>query len=737
MKRRRDFHKGKAGGRIKKERGAVGGRKDYEAKAMRMASEEDIEHFANLIQTFLRKSAAKPVSRGELAAKCRGKGNAAYLCALRKLEQQGIIAEKKSGYTLMKHSGLIQAEIVRMNRSFGIAKAQEKGDEIFIPGKELFGALLGDVVLVQPSRQYREKKDGKVVRILQPSQMQIAGTLIENQGVPQFLPDTLCKFALQIENASDWTAHIGDKVLADVVKRGKRHSEHIVRVHTALGSAESAKACAKALALVSGIPMEFPQEVLAEADALEQRGITEEDCAGRLDLRQSPQPIFTIDGFDSKDLDDAVSICRTENGYQLGVHIADVSHYVTMDSALNQEAIRRGTSVYYADQVIPMLPTALSNGICSLNPNVDRLAFSALMELDQAGGILSYRFAKTIIRSAVKGVYREVNAVIAGTATEELEEKYAEVKPSLLLLNELRQVRLQARKKRGAPSIEAEESKFLLDENGICVEVCARVRAEGEELVEECMLLANEAAAKFGKAQHIPFVYRVHANPPEEKVARLSEALHRLDLSYEIPEDPKPMDYAKVLEAAADSPMKSAVHQIVLRSMSKADYETEPIGHFGLALADYTHFTSPIRRYPDLSIHHMMSRCLANQKSEIPPKYAALAAEAGSRTEQRAMQLERDCDERYRAEWAMQHLGEEFEGVISGITEYGVYVMLPNTAEGMIALDTLPEDTYEFDGYFTLRALTTGRHLMIGMPLKVQIARADINSGHIDLTCIS
>ena len=414
------------------------------------------------------------------------------------------------------------------------------------------------------------------------------------------------------------------------------------------------------------------------------------------------------------------------------MHIADVSHYVTQDSLLDAEAISRGTSIYYADQVIPMLPKALSNGICSLHPDVDRLAFSALLELDKAGELRSWRFEKTVIRSAVKGVYREVNAILDGTASPELEEKYAAVKESLLLLNELRELRLAARKQRGAPSIEAEESAFQLDENGICTEIRPRTRAAGEELIEECMLLANEAAARLAKDAHLPFVYRVHAKPPEEKALRLAEVLNRLDIPHPALDDPKPKDYAQILANAADSPLKPAVHQIVLRSMSKADYETDPIGHFGLALADYTHFTSPIRRYPDLAIHRILTAHLEGRKLENARQFAHDAAIAGSSTEQRAMQLERDCDDRYRAEWAKQHIGEEAEGAVSGLTDFGIYVMLPNTAEGMIPLDSMPADEYTTDGFFTMHAAGSGRTFTLGMPVRIVITRADVNSGNID-----
>ena len=734
MAKRKNAHHPKARSGMKKpdRRGAVRSKKEYDEKAEVQVSEEQIEHFANRITTFLRKANGRPVSRADLASKCRGKGQAAYLRALKKLITGGTIAERRSGYVYAEAAGMLRAVISRISRTFGFAKSESGETEYFIPGRELKGAMPGDVVLIQPTGERDGTPEAAVQTVIVPSTVQTSGMLIEDEGELRFLPDTLCRRTLEIENAADWLTHAGDKVLATVTKRGDRHSEHVVRVDVSLGSADSAKACSEALVTVSGVPTEFPPDVLAEAERLEAAGIPEDELRNRLDLRDPEDIIFTIDGWDAKDLDDAISIAKTDSGYRLGVHIADVSHYVTQDSLLDAEAISRGTSIYYADQVIPMLPKALSNGICSLHPDVDRLAFSALLELDKAGELRSWRFEKTVIRSAVKGVYREVNAILDGTASPELEEKYAAVKESLLLLNELRELRLAARKQRGAPSIEAEESAFQLDENGICTEIRPRTRAAGEELIEECMLLANEAAARLAKDAHLPFVYRVHAKPPEEKALRLAEVLNRLDIPHPALDDPKPKDYAQILANAADSPLKPAVHQIVLRSMSKADYETDPIGHFGLALADYTHFTSPIRRYPDLAIHRILTAHLEGRKLENARQFAHDAAIAGSSTEQRAMQLERDCDDRYRAEWAKQHIGEEAEGAVSGLTDFGIYVMLPNTAEGLIPLDSMPADEYTTDGFFTMHAAGSGRTFTLGMPVRIVITRADVNSGNID-----
>ena len=694
---------------------------------------EQLAHYRNRISVFLRKADGRPVSRADLASKCRGRGKAAYLRALASLQKDGLIAERRTGFVWAEAAGLVRGKITRISKTFGFAQPEAGSTEFFISGRNLKGSLPGDAVLLQPEGTRGDGlPEASVVTVIQEANPQFSGMLTEENGRLYFLSDRLSGHPLEIVNPAEWTAHAGEKVIAEVAERGDRHSRHTVRILLSFGGADTARACSEALVAVSGVPAVFSQQVLDEAEALEARGIPADDLNGRLDLREPEDIIFTIDGFDAKDLDDAISISETAEGYRLGVHIADVSHYVRPNTPLDDEAIARGTSIYYADQVIPMLPKALSNGICSLHPDVDRLAFSALLELDRSGEIVSSRFEKTVIRSAVKGVYREVNALLEGTASPEIEEKYAPVKASLLLLDQLREKRLAARRQRGAADIEAEESMFLLDESGVCREVAVRTRGRGEELIEECMLLANEAAARLAKERHLPFVYRVHAKPPEEKAMRLEEMLNRLSLPHPALDSPKPRDYAQVLKNAENSPLKAAVHQMVLRSMAKADYETDPAGHFGLALNDYAHFTSPIRRYPDLAVHRILSAFIRGEKPANMMQFAQAAAAAGSVTEQRALQLERDCEDRYRAEWANQHIGETFDGTVSGVTENGVYVMLENSVEGLILLDSLPYDDYECDGFYSLRAKGSGLTFTLGMPVRITCVRADINSGNID-----
>ena len=542
------------------------------------------------------------------------------------------------------------------------------------------------------------------------------------------------QFLRAVKENPDVSYREGDKVLAELVSRGTRHAEHRAMVRHVFGNAQQASVCAKAMLTLRGITPEFPEAVLQQAQQLAETPIAPEEYQNRLDLRQTP--IFTIDSASSKDLDDAVSISRTANGYQLGVHIADVSHYVRPKSPLDEEALNRGTSIYYADQVVPMLPKSLSNGICSLNPQEDRLTFSALMELNQQGELVSYTFRKSIIRSAVKGVYSEVNAILDGSASPELLEKYQAVLHMIPVMNELCDIRMAQRKRRGAPEIETTESALLFNENGICVDVVPRTRGKSECIIEEMMLLANEAAAKLAREKGLPFVYRIHETPSPEKIDNLEHVLLRMGLEVPNFTAVKPGHLAKILEQAKGSPAYPVVNIMVLRSMAKAAYAPEPIGHFGLALKDYAHFTSPIRRYPDLAIHRILSAWCAGRSAEaIEKRYGAFAGQASQRssdTELQAIMVERDCEDCYKAEYMAQHLGEEFDGIVSGISDFGFYVALPNSVEGIVHVSMLPEGEWFNDDGIAFALQYGDLRYQLGDPVRVQCVKADVNSGNVD-----
>ena len=484
----------------------------------------------------------------------------------------------------------------------------------------------------------------------------------------------------------------------------------------------------------------FPPEVLAEAHAYDNAVIDPAEAAHRMDLRSIP--IFTIDSAETKDIDDAISLQKLEDGgYELGVHIADVSHYVRPGSALDNEAFERATSIYYADKVIPMLPTQLSNGICSLNPEEDRLAFSCLMRLDSEGDIHGYHFVKTVIRSRVKGVYKEINALIEpeeGADLTELKDKYAAVLEQLPLMEELYRKRLALRRKRGAMEIESDEAKLVIDpESGRCVDIVKRGRGTSECMIEEFMLLANQCAANAGRTNKVPFVYRVHEAPDAEKMEKLSATLLACGLNAKFKNPiPTQLELAALLDETRGQPIQTPVHTGILRSMQKARYAPQPLGHYGLVLSDYAHFTSPIRRYPDLAIHRILSEMLlgasADRISKDFNEFAQRASEQSSKKEVDAVRIERDVEDLYKAEYMHEHLGEVYTGTVAGITPRGVFVELENTVEGFVpAAQLCKGEAQVVDGVSMLDPLT-GRSWMLGTSMKIRVAASDVALGRID-----
>lgn len=705
---------------------------------------DHIDIYKKRIKEILKQNDRKCVPYKELYAKCKGRHPMPdkFKEATLALKREGVIFERKAGFVLCESYGIYPAEVSRIAKTFGFLKTED-GTEVFVPGKFLKGAMPGDRVLAKalPRKDRRgESPEGEVVKVLEEVFTEFSGTLEKEYGRLFIRPDTLSKELLEISSMKI-DAHEGDKVLAKIVKRGDRHAEHRCAVIGIFGSADKASSSAAALLHINGIETEFPSEVMDEARYIGRMKITEDEISRRLDLRS--ENIFTIDGADTKDIDDAVSVEKTAAGYRLGVHIADVSHYVKSGSKLDSDAFLRGTSIYYADRVIPMLPKELSNGICSLNPNEDRLAFSCLMELDNDGKVENFKFSKTVIRSRVKGVYSEINAILDAYEKDEeipaeLAEKYDGLIDEICLMEELAEILTANKLKRGAPQIDAPEAKLIMNDSDICVDVKKRERGKSELIIEEFMLMANSCAAKLAKEKNIPFVYRVHENPSPEKINDLKEVITRLGLPVPKFTSVKPKHLADILESAKGKPCALLVNNMVLRSMAKAKYSDEPLGHFGLVLSDYSHFTSPIRRYPDLAIHRILTDLCYNKATEksLNKRYAAFAkaaAEQSSQCELTAMNLERDCEDCYIAEYMSAHLGERFTGIISSVTEYGFYVELENTVEGFVKIETLPEGSYDYDGYFTLSR--NGEKLYsVGDSIDVICAKANVSSGKVDFT---
>lgn len=645
----------------------------------------------------------------------------------------GTLREKLRG-PVEKINGVKRAVIVSLSKGFAFARPEDGGEDLFIHADHLKSAFIGDTVVLNHLERSGKGLSADVEQITERASRLLTGTLVEGEEGLEFAPDDAIRYNLPLSRKSlpHLRPHVKAQAEIQQIPGTDRLTARVIKVY---GSSDSAKICADAIIDQNGIRTEFPEEVLAEAEKIRKAKITEKDRKGRLDLRGLG--ICTIDGPDAKDLDDAISVSRTRLGYRLGVHIADVSHYVKAGSAIDLEARERGTSVYFADRVIPMLPEALSNGVCSLNAGEDKLTFSAIIELDKQGTILSFRFRKSIIRSKVRGVYGEVNQLFNGTADKALRKKYSPVIRSLHAARELAEI-LKARAKRsGTVELDSTESRFVLDGQGVCVDVQPRESGEAEQMIEQLMITANQAAAQLAKRANLPFVYRIHEQPAPDRVESLADLVGALGLnpvSLRHSASVKTADFAAIMEQAEGTPAQKVISHQLLRTMAKARYDTQPVGHFGLALEDYCHFTSPIRRYPDTAIHRILSAYLAKDK-QIAAHYTEFAREAASNSskcEVRAMAAERSAEDCYMAEYMRQHIGEEATGVISGVTMRGVFVELPNTVEGFVPITSFEGAHFEFDGMITQYDATTGRKLTIGQPLRVKAVAADVASGRID-----
>lgn len=658
----------------------------------------------------------------------------AFYDALRSLkDRRMILLDREHNAKLIPVGEDVEATLVSLSKNFGFARPDGGGDDIFIHGSALQGALVGDKIIVGDIRQDDRGPSGRVRRIVEHKPAQTTGTVsITDEGI-EFIPDNAIRYNLRMRERDLNGAKNGDKVMASL-EQDYRGDWAYASVKKVFGSGRTARVCADAIVEQYGIPHVFPQEVLDEAERVGNEPISDEEYAKRLDLRG--EPIFTIDSKDAKDLDDAISVKRTDFGYTLGVHIADVSHYVKEGSAIDEEAINRGTSVYFADRVIPMLPEVLSNGACSLNAGTDKLAFSALIELDKEGHITKYDFKKTIINSKVRGVYSEVNEILDGTASEEILNKYAPVMESLMSAKELADILKANSAARGTMELDSGESKFILDENGICIDIMPRVSGEAEQLIEQMMVTANIAAAKFSLDHKLPFLYRVHGTPDPKRVEELVTLLQLVGVPCKeiVKPNPETQDFAAILDRVRGLPCETLVSQRLLRTMEKARYSTEETGHFGLALSDYSHYTSPIRRYPDTSIHRVLSAFVEGMPAEeVRRRYAQfceISATESSRNEIRALIAERDAEDCYMAEYMSQHIGEHFEGTVSGVTMRGVFVRLENSVEGFVSLDAFEGEDFVYDGLITQRS--PKRELTIGTPLPIIVASAYVATGKVD-----
>lgn len=624
-------------------------------------------------------------------------------------------------------------------RGFGFVTPEEGGEDIFIPAGETCGALQKDRVLykVLHRAEKGKKADGVIIRVLERGTRQVVGRYeAAGEGFGFVVVDDK-KIAKDIfisrENSKG--AVTGHKVVAEIIEYGEDRRNPEGKIIEILGHVNDPGVDILSVIRRYELAVEFPEAVYGEIEQIEGE-VAEKDKVGREDLRRLLT--ITIDGEDAKDLDDAISLQRLENGnFELGVHIADVSHYVGEGTELDREAYARGTSVYLVDRVIPMLPHKLSNGICSLNPQADRLALSCIMEIDSRGNVVSHRIVESLIYSDYRMTYTAVREILEDK-TPELLETYKEILPMLEEMEELRQILSEKRKRRGSVNFDLPESKIILDEKGHPTDIQPYERNIATNLIEEFMLVCNETVAENSFWQEMPFLYRSHMEPDEEKLEKMEQFLrgfgyHLRKKDGEI----HPREIQKVLREAEGKDEERIIVRMVLRSMMQARYTAENTGHFGLAAKYYCHFTSPIRRYPDLEIHRLLKKMLHGQMNEKTAvayrKKMPDMAKHCSKRERIAEDAERDTDDLKKVEYMEYKIGQVYQGIISGVTNWGIYVELPNTIEGMVSLAQMDEDYYEFDEKnMQVLGKKTKKVYRLGDRVTIVVAKVDRRLGTID-----
>ncbi len=657
----------------------------------------------------------------------------ALSAVLNDLEQTGEIARLGSVYRYTEYSGLIKGVLRGNERGFAFLIPEKEGDkDLFIPHHALKSAQHGDTVLVRQVFDNRRGSDdeGEVVKVLSRGYTQIVGTYFTERSFGFVRPDERKYYSdVYVPFAQSSRARVGDKVVVKITGYDERRGYPYGEVAEVLGRQFDLDAERLSVVRAHGLRTEFPTEALQEA---EKQAKSMQISPDRKDF--CSDVVITIDGADAKDLDDAVSLIKIENGYRLSVHIADVSEYVLRGGAVDKEARLRGTSVYFPNDVIPMLPTALCNGICSLNEGENRLTLSCIMEIDRKGKTRSVELTEGKIKSSCRMTYDEVQRILDG----EEQACNASVKSMLFDMQTLAEILIAERKLRGNIDLDVAEAKITVNTDGE-IDVQPYHRTFAHRIIESFMLAANEAVASYVSAMELPFVYRVHERPAPEKLQTFLQYLKGLGIAASIRgETARPYDYEKILSTVQNTPLFSVVNRVMLRSMAKAKYSTENLGHFGLASTCYCHFTSPIRRYPDLMVHRVIKEILRGNIGEVitwGEDYTE-GAKTSSETERIAEEAERDVDDLYKLRWAHKRLGEEFDGVVSGLCSHGVFVELPNTVEGMVRLQDLPRGRYEYDeGNMTLKSnrLT----FKIGESVRVKVVGSDYGAKRVEFSYVS
>lgn len=650
---------------------------------------------------------------------------------LHELLVEGKIEVSKRGKYSKTEEKFLTGTFIGNARGFGFVSVEGETEDIFISESQVNGAMHGDMVQVSlqsAKASGGKRREGAVVKILQRAITRVVGTFQKNKNFGFVIPDNLKlgqDVFVPLERSGG--AVDGHKVVVEITDYGNERKKPEGKVIEIIGHVNDPGTDIMSIVKGYELPTEFPQKVLKQAQNVG-KPVSGADMAGRKDVRD--WQMVTIDGEDAKDLDDAITLTKEGENYRLGVHIADVTNYVQEHSALDVEALERGTSVYLVDRVIPMLPHILSNGICSLNAGEDRLALSCIMLINPKGAVISHEIAETVVRVDRRMSYTSVRKILKDKDEKEREE-YKELVPMFELMEELAAILREKRRKRGSIDFDFPETKIILDKQGRPLEIKPYERNVATRIIEDFMLIANETVAQDYFWQEVPFVYRTHDTPDSEKIRKLGTFINNFGYSIRIGQDEiHPKELQKLLEKVEDTPEEPLISRLTLRSMKQAKYTVQNTGHFGLAAQYYCHFTSPIRRYPDLQIHRIIKETLRGRMNEKRmahyDKILPEVATQSSARERRAEEAERETDKLKKVEYMSEHIGETFEGVISSVTAWGMYVELPNTVEGMIHVDNMTDDYYHFnEETYELTGERTNKVYKLGQTVSVVVADAD------------
>lgn len=648
--------------------------------------------------------------------------------ALLSLCDELVLGENGGKFYLFADSGLKKGVLKCHERGYAFFIPEDKTADLFIPARGLNGGLQGDTVVVRKVEGKRGSSDeAEVVKVLSRGVKRVIGVFYKERNYAFVVPaDRSYTKDVFVSEKNFNGARNGDSVVCELIAYplDKCPEGKIVEV---VKPENEVKTAERTAIDNLGIETEFPSEVKSFVESIPD-SVTEKDKKGRLDL--TDKLIITIDGDDSRDFDDAISVEKNEKGYILGVHIADVTHYVTENSVLDKEALNRATSIYFPDCVIPMLPEKLSNGICSLNEGVDRLTLSCIMSVDFKGEVYDYKITPSVIKSRNRMTYKKVQKIIDGD--EGVKKEYAHLVEMLSYADELQNILHKKRVARSSVELEGKEAEIIVDENGK-ISLSRRQRIGSYQLIEEFMLLANQTVAEHCYYLNVPFVFRVHEKCAEEKIQSFCLFLKGLGIKTSWNEkNYHSSDFNKLLQSVKDMPYAGVVNDVLLRSMQKAKYSPEDTGHFGLGLEHYCHFTSPIRRYPDLMVHRILKTALKDyEKAERYSSIVGEVADISSQRERRADEVERKVDDIFVSAYMNDYLGEEFDGVISGVTSFGIFVELENTAEGLVRLEDLPKGNYVFDEKsFTL--FSNRNVYKLGDEVRIKVASCDVIAGELD-----